>query len=131
MCRLPFMAVVAALALILACGGAAEHSTESEAMKKSLSMDHSPMDQPGDFFSGGEDARTVIVEKEVMQEVVSEQVSEGRKGARQRCLQRVRATPSNRGPEGDLDSLRIPGGGGSPGGGRPRAHHRGERRRFR
>ena len=80
MCRLPFIAVVAALALILACGGAAEHSTESEAMKKSLSMDRSPMDQPGDFFSGGEDARTVIVEKEVMQEVVSEQVSEGRKG---------------------------------------------------
>ncbi len=76
MCRLPLMVVVAALALILACAGN-EQSTESQEMGHSLLSSRSPMDQAADFFSGGEDAQEVLVEKETTQVAASKGVFEG------------------------------------------------------
>ena len=73
MCRLPLIVIVAALALILACA-ANEQSTEPQAMvdKDNLLSGRSAMDQAAYFFSGDEDVREVVVEREVVKEVPAE-----------------------------------------------------------
>ena len=78
MCRLPLMVIVAALALILACGGDEAPSTESQTMRESLGMGRSPMDQAAGFFSRGEDSQEVVVDNQVAQEATSKRVFEGR-----------------------------------------------------
>ena len=76
MCRLPLMIIVAALALILACGEGEAPSTEPQAMRESLGMGRSPMDQAAGFFSRGVDAQEVVVDNQVEQEATSKRVFE-------------------------------------------------------